>query len=351
MGTQLTNWTGRFQSLRERVAYSIKNDFIKKWNKENLNAFIQNLDPQSVIEWASKTFQKRGASFYGTLATLTLSTYFTSDLAVLVVEEYIPEPISSGSRNSRFGGNTNKASRKINDLSRITTRNLFNSKGLIPGEDANESSGSITDLGGAAVKSSLPLNLIGTLIMSDETRSIGTIEDKAASTVYPVRVDDEIPGKIQVMKIEPRRVTFMNKASGRKEYIESADDSSSLTRPTTIKSSGAGIEKVSATQFNISRSEVDRALSDINNILTQARAVPNFENGVAAGYKLFQIVPGSIYDKLGLQNGDVIFSANGQAITDPAKAFEMVSELKSSNHMELQIKKDGKLLNYNYDIH
>jgi general secretion pathway protein C len=97
---------------------------------------------------------------------------------------------------------------------------------------------------------------------------------------------------------------------------------------------------------------VDKALSDINNILTQARAVPNFENGVASGYKLFQIVPGSIYDKLGLQNGDVITGLNGEPINDPGKAFEMMSQLKTSNHLELQVRKEGKPAStYTYDIH
>jgi general secretion pathway protein C len=78
--------------------------------------------------------------------------------------------------------------------------------------------------------------------------------------------------------------------------------------------------------------------------------VPNFENGQLAGYKLFQIVPGSIYDKLGLQNGDVIAGLNGQAINDPGKAFEMLSELKTSSHLELQIKRDGRVSNFAYNI-
>ena len=116
------------------------------------------------------------------------------------------------------------------------------------------------------------------------------------------------------------------------------------------KNTGPSIEKVAPNQFNVQRSEVDKALQDLNKVLTEARAVPNFENGVANGYKLFQIVPGSIYDKLGLQNGDVITGLNGSAINDPGKAFEMLSELKTTNHLELQVKKDGKVQNNIYDI-
>ena len=97
--------------------------------------------------------------------------------------------------------------------------------------------------------------------------------------------------------------------------------------------------------------EVDKTLLGPNNILTQARAVPNFENGVPSGFKLFQIVPGSLYDQLGLKNGDVVLGANGDPINDPMKAMNMLSQLKENNHLELQVKRDGKTQTNSYDIH
>lgn len=113
---------------------------------------------------------------------------------------------------------------------------------------------------------------------------------------------------------------------------------------------GAGIEKVNSTTFNVARTEVDKALADLNQVLTQARAIPNIENGQASGYKLFQIVPGSIYDKLGLQNGDVIKGLNGQPVNDPGKAFEMLNELKTSSFLELSVMREGKTSNFSYNI-
>jgi general secretion pathway protein C len=205
------------------------------------------------------------------------------------------------------------------------------------------------------VRTTLPFNLVGTMILENHVRSLATIEDKSAQIVYPVRVDDEIPAKAKIVSIEAKKVVFVNIATGRREFVDIPEDPNAVApkmvinaRPSAAK--GPGIEKLSATQFNISRNEVDKTLSDLNNVLTQARAVPNFENGAPAGYKLFQIVPGSIYDKLGLQNGDVIAGLNGNAINDPGKAFEMLSELKTQNHLELQVKKDGRTQTYSYDI-
>ena len=336
----------RLKPIQDKISEKLKLEQLK----EKIKKEIQNFDPQTATDWVSKTFQKRGAHFYGTMATLVLSTYFVADLTSLLVEGTIPDPppvrLNTGSVNR---------SHTVNDYDSIYTRNLFNSQGLIPGEDGN--SENPTDSGGPAGKTTLPFTLVGTLVLSDERRSVATIEDKSASMVYPVQVEDEIPGKAKILTVEARRVTFINKTSGRKEYVELPPDANAPNPRVAVGSAnsgggGGGIEKVDATQYNVSRAEVDKALSDMNNILTQARAVPNFENGVAAGYKLFQIVPGSIYDKLGLQNGDVITDFNGQAINDPGKAFQMVEELKKSNHLELKVKKDGRqATTYTYDIH
>ncbi len=332
--------------MKEISSESSANTWKTRFQKM-LTKGIQNLHPQSILDWASITVQKRGTQFYGTLTTLTLSTFFLADLTALILGNSIPDPLIS--RFNRLGNSYNRT-KSVTDYRTIFSRNLFNSQGLIPGEEGEN--GSSSDLGGTPVKSTLPFNLIGTLILDNELRSIATIEDKSLSIVYPLGIDDEIPNKIKVTKIEARKVIFINQSSGRREYLELPEELQ-ISHPVNMGKLGGsgGIEKITPTQFNVSRTEVDRTLSDFNNILTQARAIPNSENGVPNGYKLLQIVPGSIYDKLGLQNGDVISGLNGQPINDPGKAFEMLSELKTSNHLELQIKKDGKQLNYTYDIH
>jgi general secretion pathway protein C len=144
----------------------------------------------------------------------------------------------------------------------------------------------------------------------------------------------------------------VNTASGRREFIDLPETADTATPRITLgaKPGGTGIEQVAANSFTVSRSEIDKALGDLNNILTQARAVPHFENGVAAGYKLFQIVPGSIYQKLGLKDGDVIAGFNGQPATDPALAFQQLSDLKNQAHLDLQVSRDGKPVTFSYDF-
>lgn len=304
----------------------------------------------AMSRWINNAFQGQSTAFYGKLATVVLSAYFLSGLTALLLENYIPEPpVSRAIRTTSV--NTSRP-QTADDYQVIFSRNLFNSRGLIPGEQG--ATEEVQDAGGNPTKSNLPLNLIGTVILKNELRSIATIEDKSASIVYPVRMDDEIPGKAKILSVEPMRVIFINTSTGRREYIELPEDlavsNARITLGTPPKKSGAAIEQVAPNQYNLPRAEVDKAMADINTVLTQARAVPNMENGVAAGYKLFQIVPGSIYDKLGLKNGDTLCGLNGENINDPARAFALLNELKTSSHLELCVKREGRQTNNSYDI-
>jgi type II secretory pathway component PulC len=80
--------------------------------------------------------------------------------------------------------------------------------------------------------------------------------------------------------------------------------------------------------------------------------VPNFENGLPAGYKFFQIEAGSIYDLMGMKDGDIISSINGKAVNDPAEAFQFLNQLKdgSLGQFDIGIKRNGVLKNNNYTI-
>jgi general secretion pathway protein C len=313
---------------------------------EEQTRLLKNFDPSTMAEWFMTRLQRqKSMAFYGKFLTIVISAYFLGDLSAIFLSRFLPEPPIVHPRSFGVG----RRSHIIEDYNIVFARNLFNSNGIIPGEEGV--TGQPTDLGGAPVRTTLPFDLIGTMILSDELRSIATIEDKTAQIVYPVRTEDEIPGKAKILKIEAKKVTFINTASGRREFIDLPETEQPPNQVAIgTKTAGGGIEQVAPTQFSVNRSEIDKAMSDINNILTQARAVPHFENGIASGYKLFQIVPGSIYQKLGLKDGDVICGFNGQPANDPAVAMAQLADIKNQSHLDLCVKREGKQSTYGYDF-
>ncbi len=337
--------TERLEQLSERLR--VRERFQKLLPQDLAKSLPKTWDWRAMLEWTGSAVQRRGAGFYGTLLALILSAFFLADLASLWIENKLPD-----SRTPEFSGGVSRGSlqpREEDDAS-IWSRNLFSSKGLIPGDTTPGGPG--LDLGGAPQATSLPLNLVGTLILKNELKSIATIEDKSASLVYPVRVEDEIPSKIRVLKIEPSRVTFLNIASGRREFVEIPEDAAAGR--VTLSRSGAGKQTAgverTGNNFNVPRLDLDRAFTDLNSVLTQARAVPHYENGVPAGYKLFQVIPDGFFAKLGLKDQDIICGIDGQPVNDPAKALELLGSLKTANHVDLCVKRDGRQQQFSYDI-
>jgi general secretion pathway protein C len=288
-------------------------------------------------------------NFFALLLAVALIAWTGADLAAFFVEKWIPEPPVARTRGGGFEG---PAMKPLADYQVIVSRNLFSSLGRIPGDSVP----GIREQDNDPVKTSLPLNLIGTVILKNVLRSVATIEDKGDSQVYPVRVEDELPGKLKILAIEPYKVIFRNLANGRKEFVDMPEEGTgtrisvgtlSSRRPT--KGDG-GIEQVAPNSYNIAKTEIDRAMSNINEILTQARAIPHFENGQPAGYKVIQIVPGSIYEKLGLQNGDIIRGANGEPINDPGRALELMQQLKTASQIELTVSRGGRTTTNTYNF-
>lgn len=65
------------------------------------------------------------------------------------------------------------------------------------------------------------------------------------------------------------------------------------------------------TEFTVPETDLNEALSNLPVLLSQARAVPYFKNGQSVGMRLFAIRRDSLYEKLGLKNGDILKAVDG----------------------------------------
>jgi len=206
------------------------------------------------------------------------------------------------------------------------------------------------------VKSSLRATLIGTMVANKPEWSFATLRDDGAQEVGMYLPGDQFMGA-EVLSVERLRVILINQ--GRKEYIAIGETPAPAAPafPTPVASStqpasnsDAKIEQVDENNYVIAREEIDKQLANLNSLATQARIVPSFKNGTANGFKLFSIRPGSLYSKIGIQNGDVIRRINGYEINSPEKALEIYSKLKESSKIEIELERRGKPVSKTYTI-
>jgi len=111
-----------------------------------------------------------------------------------------------------------------------------------------------------------------------------------------------------------------------------------------------GVRQLGDNRYEIQHRVIENTLSNLNSIATQARIVPSFKNGVANGFKLFSIQPGSLYSAIGVENGDVIQKINGYEINSPDKALEVYQKLRDSRHITMEIERNGQAIRKEYNV-
>ena len=106
----------------------------------------------------------------------------------------------------------------------------------------------------------------------------------------------------------------------------------------------------SSDDISITSAELDKALENLPLLLTQARAVPYFQDGKSVGLRLFAIRGGSLYEKLGLTNGDILKSVNGSNLTDFQQAAELFQKLKEERSITLVLERNKQDKEIRYQI-
>lgn len=285
---------------------------------------------------------------------LALIGFILSDLVILSMRDKwfpnSPPPAKTG-----FVRPVAQADRGFYDA--ITRRNIFRADQTDP-----PPAGVKDDKGQQApdadpVLSSLPIQLIGTIVHANPLRSIATVLLKNKNDQVPVRVEGEIPdGLAVVTKIERAKVIFRNNATRALEYIEMKDDSklsfqSGLAKPTGPKQVGEVLQK-SDNEFELNQSDVTRLTNNLPQVLQDARAIPKLNpDGSVEGFTLVDIKPGSIYEKLGLKPNDTIKGVNGEKVDSPGKAMDMYNALRSgASNIQISINRNGRDENFNYSI-
>lgn len=101
----------------------------------------------------------------------------------------------------------------------------------------------------------------------------------------------------------------------------------------------------------ISKQEVTENLNDLEGIMSQAVMRPFFADGVQEGFIISGIKPGSLYQKLGLQNGDIIIDVNSKRMQTADDILQMVNIMQSGGSIALGLKRNGKAETINYSFY
>ncbi len=259
------------------------------------------------------------------VALLTLSAYFLADTVDAMVGRSLDASPRFTTPLERDRTDLTRT-RDLSDYSSILERGLF-------GEGKASSSAPAAEL--PAYK------LIGTI--EGEAFSGAVLEDSTGQVFY--RLHQKLPDGSQIIKVGREEITI-RRADGVTTKLQVVDE----TKIVNVPKPGAGVRRVGEGKFMVDQREVAASTENMNQLLTQARALPYTEQGKIVGFRISEIVPGSVYEKLGLQNGDVIQKINAQDVDDPAKFFQMYQNLKEERSVSIDLIRNGQRQTQNYEI-
>ncbi len=101
------------------------------------------------------------------------------------------------------------------------------------------------------------------------------------------------------------------------------------------------LQKVGPGKFAVSRAEVQQTMENPAQFFSQMRAMPHFVNGKTDGFAISQVQPGSVFQQLGLQDGDLLTSIQGQPVTNPMQAMGLIQAVKTASAIDLTVNRAG----------
>jgi len=185
----------------------------------------------------------------------------------------------------------------------------------------------------------LNLRLIGTTVWGEKSSVI--IEDLTKGTQGFYRLGDTIKG-FKITKILPDSATLTKKDQ---ELVLK------LVQGGIPLPSGEFARKIDEDSWAVSADKITDMVSNINQYVGQVIAFQHRENGKPAGFLIRHLKQGNDFEKMGIENGDIIKKVNALEVNDLSDVLKAVYKL--SNHttfqVELERNSQTKTLNYNLD--
>ena len=110
------------------------------------------------------------------------------------------------------------------------------------------------------------------------------------------------------------------------------------------------VERLADNRFSIDEAGVTQLTTNINQYMTQVRLIPFFEGNKSAGYRIAAIRPGTTFEQLGFQGGDVLQQVNGLDVSSPEKLYTIFQNLKDEKKVSVNILRQGQKNTLTYEI-
>ena len=186
------------------------------------------------------------------------------------------------------------------------------------------------------------LNLVLTGLVDAGSHSYALIQANGHPEA-PFGVGEDVLPGVRVAAVYGDRVILRH--GGRDESLFLKQDSAGANG--ALGAPGAPLPvQLAPNQYQISATLLKQEMTSPQKLMTQALMVPY----AGGGFLVRSLEPGSLYQKLGLQPGDVVQAINGQPLRSVQQAMKIYGQLPNANAIDLQILRNGQAQQLHYVI-
>jgi len=268
------------------------------------------------------------------LLAITILSYEAIDLFYKIISFPLTKQTAAVKNNLSSSVTTdNSQPSQLQDYGIITERNLFIS--TLKAVSDKQSEGGMLD----SNENFMNIDLKGTVACNSSFGFI-FIEERDSHKQKLYRIGDNI-GSAKLIKITRNTATLISE--GREI---------TLKVKATIEGSLLPNSPGHATPRNItlSKKAVSENLNDLKSIMNQAVVRPFLNESVQEGCIISNIAPNSLYEKMGLQNGDIIMDINNKPIQSADNLLQTVNLMQSGGNVTLNVKRNGRIETINYSF-
>lgn len=132
---------------------------------------------------------------------------------------------------------------------------------------------------------------------------------------------------------EPRMEKLAKEVTELRERIEALEQERGEVRGKSITAA------VDMPETTVDRDVLLQEAGDLPALAAQMRMVPYFRRGEAIGTRAFSIKEGSLFRKMGLENGDIVKTVNGKKLPDAAPFYSLFLEAEHLKKIVLVVER------------
>jgi general secretion pathway protein C len=187
--------------------------------------------------------------------------------------------------------------------------------------------------------------VLGVIATQDpgKLKGVALFKNQQTLKTFAIKEGDAFDGNSQLIRVSHKTVTV--KLAGVLYTLRVGDDTVSALNKASVRpqsvATAQGIE-VNEGSVKVTAEYKQHMITDkLDTVLMQAASEPFYESGKLRGFTLLEIEKNSIYETVGLKNGDIITSINDHELNDLGSTLRLLTSLKNEEEASFKFRRDG----------